>query len=219
MFAGHIGAGLALGSAARDVSVGVFIAAALLLDLLLWLFVLLGWESVVIPLDFRRRHQPEFTFPYSHGLLASVVWSALAAALAVAFLSGRRRSRTAALIAAAVLSHWVLDALVHRPELPLAGASSPPVGLALWDHLPVALAVEAALVIIGVYLFSAGGGPRRTRSIGLAVLAMTVMLLTAVGMTLAPAPPSVSAMATSSLATLAAVCALTLWLGKAARRL
>ena len=48
MFAGHIGAALAIGRAERAVNVGVFVAAALLLDFLLWLFVLLGWESVAV---------------------------------------------------------------------------------------------------------------------------------------------------------------------------
>ena len=79
MFAGHIGTALAIGRAERAVNVGVFIAAALLLDFLLWLFVLLGWESVAIPANFANAHQPEFVFPYSHGLLASLIWSALAA--------------------------------------------------------------------------------------------------------------------------------------------
>jgi hypothetical protein len=77
MFAGHIGAALAIGRAERRVSVGVFVAAALLLDFH-WLFVLLGWESVAIPAAFANTHQPEFVFPYSHGLLASAYLVGLA---------------------------------------------------------------------------------------------------------------------------------------------
>ena len=103
MFAGHIGAALAIGRAERRVSVGVFVAAALLLDFLLWLFVLLGWESVAIPADFANTHQPEFVFPYSHGLLASAVWSTLAAVLAFILCSRlRARWRVATLVAVAV---------------------------------------------------------------------------------------------------------------------
>ena len=120
MFAGHIGVGLSIGRAGRGVNVGVFITAALLLDFLLWLFVLIGWESVAIPADFARAHQPELTFPYSHGLVASAVWSTLAAVAAFALYSSlRTRWRAATLVGVAVLSHWVLDGLVHRPELPL----------------------------------------------------------------------------------------------------
>ncbi len=66
MFAGHLGTALAFGRAERGVNVGVFVVAALLLDFLLWLFVLLGWESVTIPADFASKHQAEFVFPYSH---------------------------------------------------------------------------------------------------------------------------------------------------------
>src|SRR5262245_56870374 len=77
VFAGHIGAALAIGRSERRVNVGVFVVAALLLDIALWLFVLLGWESVVIPPSFSATHQPEFVFPLSHSLAASIAWSAV----------------------------------------------------------------------------------------------------------------------------------------------
>jgi len=80
MFAGHIGVAFAAARVEPRVNVGIFAAASLLLDLLLWLFVLLGWEAVTIPADFPQTHQPEFVFPYSHGLFASVAWSVLAGA-------------------------------------------------------------------------------------------------------------------------------------------
>lgn len=73
MFAGHVGVALALGRADRRINVGVLAAAALLLDIVLWLFVLAGWEAVSIPSDFGSTHQPEFVFPYSHGLAAGLV--------------------------------------------------------------------------------------------------------------------------------------------------
>src|SRR4051794_21450897 len=149
MFAGHLGAALAIGRADSQINVGVFVTAAFLLDLLLWLFVLLGWESVSIPADFASTRQPAFYFPYSHGLATSAGWSACAGA--VAFVAGAggkrlRRWRLALLVAGAVFSHWLLDALVHRPELPVSGADSVVVGLALWNHMPVALAMEAGIV-------------------------------------------------------------------------
>jgi hypothetical protein len=217
MFAGHMGAALAIGRIERRVNVGWFIAAALLLDVLLWLFILLGWESVTIPADFHRSHQPQFNFPYSHGLLAGVVWAALAG---VAVLIGSRealRRRAAALVAAAVFSHWVLDAAVHRRELPLTGPGSFRVGLAGWDHLPLALAVEAALVIAGLWLFIPAAPLKRSRAIALVLLSLIALSFTLLGMTVAPPPPSASTMATGSLATLGAVCALALWLGMPAQ--
>ena len=123
MFAGHIGAALVIARVEKRVNVGVFVGAALLLDLMLWLLVLLGLESVAIPSNFTSTHQPEFVFPYSHGLLAGVLWSAVAGAATFLACSGRPalKWRAAVLVAAAVLSHWLLDVLVHRPEMPLTG--------------------------------------------------------------------------------------------------
>jgi hypothetical protein len=215
MFAGHMGAALAIGRAERRVNVGVFIAAAFLLDFLLWLFVLLGWESVAIPANFASTHQPEFVFQYSHGLLASAVWSVLAGGVAFVFCSRLlTRGRVAALVALAVFSHWVLDALVHRPELPLAGPASPAVGFGLWDNMPLALTFEAAIVVVGLCLFTSSTELARSKSIALAGLSLVVMAFTVAGMTIAPAPPSATAMAASSLGTLAAVSGLAYWLGR-----
>jgi len=104
MFAGHIGAAMAVGRAERRVNLGVLVLAAVLLDLALWLFVLLGWESVTIPANFTATHQPEFAFPYSHGLLASIGWSVLAGLATFLFYPrlNQAKVRAAVLVAAAV---------------------------------------------------------------------------------------------------------------------
>jgi hypothetical protein len=202
------------------VNVGVFIAAALLLDLLLWIFILLGWESVFIPGNFASTHQPEFAFPYSHGLAACLAWSAIAGAAGFAWSAHLHvaRWRTAAFIAAAVFSHWLLDALVHQPEMPLAGAGSFKVGLGLWQSMSAALAVESAIVVAGLWLFVPGSGLSRGKSLALAALVVLVLVFTVVGMTIAPPPPSAQAMAASSLVALVAVCALACWLARLPRQ-
>lgn len=216
MFAAHIGAAMAIGRAERRVNVGVFIVAALLPDIVLWLFVLLGWEFVIIPADFASTHQPEFVFPYSHGLLASLAWSALAGAFALMWYSGLKSGkwRAAMLIAAAVVSHWVLDVLVHAPELPLASDDSLKLGLALWQNMPAALLVEAIVVVAGLRLFMPGAKLPRAARLWLGMLAVVILALTVAGMTVAPPPPSAAAMAASSLATIIALCALAIWLGR-----
>jgi hypothetical protein len=214
MFAGHIGVALAIGGIERQVNVGVFIASALMLDFALWLFILLGWESASIPVDFTVTHQPDFVFPYSHGLLAAVGWSMLAGTLARLAYPGLKAA-SAALVAAAVFSHWLLDALVHRPEMPLAGDTSVKVGLALWGSMPVALVVEAAIVALGLFVYLPGSGLARGKLISLAALSLVILAFTAVGMTVAPPPPSAVAMAGSSLLTLVVVCGLFAWLGRA----
>lgn len=216
MFAGHIGAALALGRAERRVNVAVFVFAAMLLDFVLWLFVVLRRESVTIPVDFASTHQPHFVFPYSHGLLAGIGWSALAgAAMLLARAQAKQPAiRAAGLVVAAVFSHWLLDALVHAPELPLAGDDSMKVGLGLWQHMPVALASEAAIAVAGLYLFLSGSALSRARKIALTVLTLSILAFTIVGMTVAPPPPSALAMAASSLAIIVIVCALFGWLGR-----
>ena len=216
MFAGHVGAALAIGSAERRVNVGVFVFAALLLDIALWLFVLLDFEFVTIPANFARTHQPEFVFPWSHSLFAGLAWSAVSGAAAFLWYSRQKAPglRAAALIAAAVFSHWLLDAIVHVAEMPLAGAGSLKVGLGLWQNMPIALFVEAVLVLGGLWLFVSGAGLSRTKQLWLSVLAILILAFTVVGMTIAPSPPSVTAMAMSSLVTIIVVCALALWLGR-----
>lgn len=215
MFAGHIGAALAIGRAERRVNVGVFITAALLLDFVLWILVLLGVESAVIPGDFASTHQAEFVFPYSHSLLAGVAWSILAAAavfIGINRLQGAKL-RAAVLVGAAVFSHWLLDALVHAPELPLAGKGSLKIGLGLWNQMTVALVVEAVIVVAGLGLFVRGTRLSRARKISLTVMSLLLLAFTAAGMTIAPAPPSVEAMAASSLVTLLVICVIACWLG------
>jgi hypothetical protein len=216
MLAGHMGVGFALARAERRVNVGVFIAAAMLLDILLWCFVLLDWETVTLPADFARTHQPEFVFPYSHGLLAAIAWSVLAGALAFAAYApfGRTSARVVVLVAAAVFSHWLLDALVHRPEMPLVATGSPTVGIGLWQNMPIALAVEAAIVLVGLCLFLPGCNLSRGRQAALAILSLVVLGFTVVGMTSAPPPPSPRAMAASSLVVLVLLCCLVGWLAK-----
>ena len=146
-------------------------------------------------------------------------WSAVAAALALLLYPCLKeaRWRTAALVAVAVFSHWLLDALVHRSELPLVGNTSATVGLALWNNMSVALAVEAALVALGLCLFLQKSGRARGKSIALGAFILIVLMFTVVGMTIAPPPPSTSAMAGSSLVALVVVCGLIAWLGRLPR--
>jgi membrane-bound metal-dependent hydrolase YbcI (DUF457 family) len=218
MFAGHVGAGLAIASAERRLNAGVYVLAACWLDFVLWALVALGIESATIPADYASRHFVLFDFPYSHGLLASLGWSALAALVAALVVPAGQRVRVALLVAVAVWSHWGLDALVHVAELPVAGPDSTRVGLGLWRHMPVALGLESLLLISGTALFVTRSRLGRGKAIGIAAVAGVTLLMTAAGMTLAPPPPSIPAMAASSLLTLAIVCALVFWFARPASR-
>lgn len=216
MFAGHVGAAMAIARADRRVNLGALVFAAVFLDFVLWLLVLVGWESVSIPANFGATHQPEFVFPYSHGLLASIGWSALAGIATVLWHPGllQPKGRAGALVAAAVFSHWLLDALVHAPELPVAGAGSAKVGLGLWQTMPAALAIEGLIAVAGLYLFLSGATLSRAKKFGVSALSLLILVFTVAGMTVAPPPPSVTAMAASSLVTIVVVCVLAFWLGR-----
>jgi len=219
VFAGHVGAALAIGRAERRVNVGVLVFAALLLDVLLWLFILLGWESATIPTDYASTHQAHFVFPYSHGLLATIAWSAFAGTAMFALNPGsiEMRRRFGLVVAAAVFLHWLLDALVHTQELPLLGVASTKVGLGLWQNMPVALLVEGQVLVAGYWLFVSGRRLSKARTVGLGVLTILLLAFTVIGMTVAPPPPSASAMAVSSLVAIIVVSALVGWLARAPR--
>jgi hypothetical protein len=216
MFAGHLGAALAIGRVERRVNPGVLMFAAMLADFVLWVLVLCGIETVTIPPDFDLTHQARFDFPYSHGLAATLGWS-LAAGIAGCLWAMRKTGdglRVGMWVALAVLSHWFLDALVHAPELPLAGRGSAMVGASLWDRMPLALGIEALIVIAGIALYVPDSGLRTAKKLGLGLLCLVALAFTAAGMTIAPPPPSVGAMAAVSLATIVVVTALGVWLGR-----
>ena len=151
MFVGHFGVGFGAKAAAPKTSLGTLFLAAQFIDLLWPSLLLVGLETVriapgittVTPLDFT-------SYPWSHSLLTVLVWAALFAG--VYFLL-KKYPKGAWVCAAAVVSHWVLDLLVHRPDLPLVPGASTRVGLGLWSSLPATLVVELGIFSIGVWLY------------------------------------------------------------------
>jgi hypothetical protein len=143
------------------VNVGWLVLAALLSDFLLGIFALMGLEHATVPPDYAARHYLLFTFPYSHGLLALLLW-ALVAAFLISRVYGSDRSRIWIVVALVVLSHFLLDGLVHVAGLPLATENSPKLGLGLWNHMPLELSIETVMAIAGVALYlklSGSGAP------------------------------------------------------------
>lgn len=200
MFLGHFAVGFAAKRAAPRISLGVLIAAASFLDLLWPVFLLLGWERVRIqpgntaftPLAFDA-------YPISHSLLAVFGWSVLGGLL---YWVVRRDKRGAGIVAGAVLSHWVLDALSHRPDLLLMPAGSTRVGLGLWNSVPATVAVEGGLFVAGVWLYARF--TRATDRIGRWAFVMFIALLALLylGNVFGPPPPSWQAVAWTGLATI-----------------
>lgn len=209
MFVGHLGAGLAVKAAEPRLNLSALFAAALFADLLLWTLVLGGVESVGEPVHSGGARYFTFTFPYSHGALASAGWTAAAMALGwrLAVNEASGRSRLAVALAGAVASHFALDLVVHVPDIPVAGASSAKLGLGLWRAMPAALAVELAIAGAALALCLRRCRLPRWRAVLLVVVVAAAGLLTAVGPYLPGDPPPATALASSSLATLVAIVA------------
>ena len=151
MFIGHIAVALGAKKAAPKVSLGTLIMAAQFVDLLWPIFLLLGVEHVRInpgdtaftPLDF-------YDYPVSHSLVTGIGW---AIAFGLVYYVVRRSARNAWILGACVLSHWVLDFISHRPDLPLVPGFNKYVGLGLWNSVPATIAVEGALFVVGIVLY------------------------------------------------------------------
>jgi membrane-bound metal-dependent hydrolase YbcI (DUF457 family) len=173
MFVGHLALALAGKRAAPDASLGWHMAAVTALDLVWPVFVLMGVERVSIvpgatafnPLVFDH-------YPWSHSLVMAVGWGILLAGFARAFGISRR---TALVLWALVVSHWVLDFVTHAPDMPFWPGSAR-VGLGLWNSIPGTLVIEGAIWIAGIALYLRGR--RSTRWIGPAALWSLIIIST-----------------------------------------
>lgn len=191
MFLGHFAAGFAAKSIAPRVSLGWLFLAAQFIDLLWPSLLLLGLERVsivpgittVTPLLFEH-------YPISHSLLTVLLWAVLVGG--GYFLL--RRERTGALVLGAlVVSHWLLDLVVHRPDLPLIPGSAVMVGLHAWSSLPLTLVLEGGLFALGVWLYCRVTAPRDAVGRWGLVALVAFLLLIYVGNLFGAPPPNVAA--------------------------
>ncbi len=199
MFIGHFAVAFGAKRAAPAVSLGTLFLACQLADLVWPVLVLAGIEkfkvdpgaTVVTPLDFIH-------YPYSHSLLALVLWGA---AFGLVYKLLRRSLWTAPMVVAAVVvSHWVLDYATHRPDMPVTFASPQKVGLGLWSSLPGTLIVELLLFGIGVALYLRTTAPRnRTGTVAFSAL-ITFLLVVYVANLFGPPPPSEGAVVWGAMA-------------------
>jgi hypothetical protein len=178
MFVGHYGVSFAVKSVDRKIPLWLLFLAVQFVDLLWGIFVLVGIEKVRIfpgitassPLDL-------YYMPYTHSLIGAIGWSVLAAA-AYKISSRAGVSRKAAIyLGLAVFSHWVLDFVVHRPDLSLYDDTLK-VGLGLWNFRYLAFGLEAVVLFGGIFLFlrNNAGISRRGRY-GVIIFALAMILM------------------------------------------
>lgn len=191
MFIGHFGVALGLKSPAPRVSLGTLFLATQFADLLWATLLLLGLEHAEIT---PHTHPPiAFShFPFSHSLLMMAV---AAVTLGGGYYFLRRRIRGAVVCGVAVLSHWLLDLIVHSPDLPLSPGFAPRWGLGLWHSMAGALLVELTLFALGVAVYAAlTRGRDRVGRIGFWALVGTLLVIQFAN-TYGGSPPSITAVA------------------------
>ena len=197
MFIGHFGLAFGAKKAAPAVSLGSLFLACQFADLLWPTLLLLGIERVEVEPGVTAMTPLNFvSYPYSHSLLALCVWG-LTVGIVYALVR-RARGLAALTLVALVVSHWVLDVVTHRPDMPLTLHGPARLGLGLWFSIPATLAVELVLfgVGLGVYL-RATAARDRIGSIGLWTL-VAFLLIIYLAATFGPPPPSATAVAWSA---------------------
>ena len=196
MFLGHFGVALAAKRVAPGPSLGTAVMAAQWADGIWPLFVLLGLEHVeirpgitaVTPFDF-------VSYPYTHSLVADLGWAAL---FAIVYGTLRKDWRGAIWLAALVMSHWILDVIAHRPDMP-TWPGGPKLGAGLWNSVPATLIVEFLLFGAGVWIYSRATAGRDRLGPTLFwsfVITLVVIYFAAV---FGPPPPSELALAITGL--------------------
>lgn len=193
MFLGHFGVGFGAKKFAPKVSLGTLFLASQFIDLLWPLLLLLGLErvrivpgtTVVTPLLFEH-------YPISHSLLAVIGWGVLVGGVYFYL----KRSRSAALLLGfLVISHWLLDTIVHRADLALFPGSGLVMGFNAWSSLPLTLAIELSIFFLGLWLYLRSTSARdAVGRWGVAGLALFLLVIYA-GNIFGSPPPSAKAIA------------------------
>lgn len=193
MFIGHFALGFAAKKAEPKVSLGTYFLAVQWADLLWPTLLLLNVETVEISPGITRMAPLDFTsYPISHSLLMMGVWGAVLGGIYFLF---KKYTRGAVVIAIAVVSHWILDFITHRPDLPLYPGGTARVGLGLWNSFWGTIIVEFALYALCVWIYL-----RQTKAINkqgvwafwsLVIFLLLIHVMNITG----PPPPNVTAIA------------------------
>jgi len=196
MFLGHYGVALAAKRAAPENSLGTLVLAAQWLDGIWPIFLLLGWERVEIVPGITRMAPMDFEYyPWSHSLLMAVIWSVLLGGI-VAWRVGLRAGTVAGLC---VSSHWFLDVLMHRPDLPLYPGGQARLGLGLWNSVAATWVLEALFFLGGLWVYVRTTAPEDRVGRWSFWAWVAFMLVIEVANLTGPPPPSVTAIAWVSL--------------------
>ena len=205
MFVGHYGVSFATKRVDDSIPLWILFLAVQWLDVIWAPLVLIGIEKVRIVSGFTATNPLDLYYmPYTHSLIAASLWSVAAACL---YHVVRRPKVTASVfVGLAVFSHWVLDFIVHVPDLPLYDNAAK-VGLGLWNQPILAFSLEAALLLVAMTIYlQARQSPRRRGIIGFGLVMLAIQAYVFFG----PPPVSAAAAAVTALSAYA-IFALVIW--------
>lgn len=157
MFIGHYGVSLAVKKKENRIPLWMLFVAVQWVDILFFSFVLVGIEHLrFVPGITAYNSFDLYHMPYTHSLVGSLACSILFGLGAAAFLGKRIPFLRAALwLSIAGFSHFFLDLPMHIPDLQLAPGSDLKFGFGLWNHFYLSMAVEALVLIAGLWFFGA----------------------------------------------------------------
>ncbi|MEE9264474.1 MAG: hypothetical protein V3V11_08465 [Vicinamibacteria bacterium] len=213
MFVGHYGPSFLAKALDKTIPLWLLFLAVQLVDIFWAIFVLLGIEKVRIVPGFTATNPFDLYYmPYTHSLPATFAW-ALGGFVLYRLVRAGNGSRGAWLVAAAVASHWLLDLLVHRPDLPLYDNAAK-VGLGLWNYPIGTLALEALLLFGGMASYLRATKPLSSSGRFAVIIFGVVMFAIQVGAFLGPPPGSDREAATTGLAVYVVFAAVAYWIEK-----
>lgn len=191
MFIGHFGAGLAGKKIANKPSLGTLFFAAQFIDLIWPILLLLGIEKVEIdpgntvltPLNFIH-------YPVSHSLFGVLIWGIL---FGIIYFLVKKDLKSSIVLGALVVSHWILDLFVHRPDLPLMPSNELKVGMGLWNHPVISIVFELLIFAAGIYFYIKSTKAKNKTGIYSLLGLIIFLLLIFVSNLTGPPPPSVEA--------------------------
>ena len=182
MFVGHYSVSFALNSDKNRIPLWILFIAVQLVDILWGTFVLLGIEKLrIVPGITAASPLDLYYMPYTHSLLAALSWSAIAFVVYRFVSDSVSLSGAPMIVALAVLSHWILDFIVHRPDLSIYDDSFK-VGLGLWNYKYLAFALEVAILIGAIILYlRRNSGFSKRRKYGVISFGVFLILIHSIG--------------------------------------
>jgi hypothetical protein len=200
MLVGHFAIGLLGKRAAPAVSIGTLTLASMLADMLGFVFILTGLEHWrVVPGGRGIDSMELYDIALSHSLVMNIVWGVLFAAL---YRWRRRDNGGAVIVFATVASHWVLDWISHKPDMPLAPGTTQVYGLGLWTSLLWTVVIEGGLWLLALVIYLRMTRAKNRAGIYLFWAVVALLTLSWISNVMASAPPAAQSPTSGSIVAL-----------------